>query len=92
MHYPVKTNKELGEGTLKDFNLGYMMMLPLADLKCICGKPLNHQPNHAICAACGLVLLVIGRLLAPSIATRSGRRQATVPTIKITTKNPRISP
>lgn len=52
----VKVNKELGEGTLKDFNLGYLMQLPLAGLKCICGKPLGHDPNHAICAACGMVL------------------------------------
>lgn len=51
----VKVNKELGDGMLRDFNLGYLMELQLAGLKCICGKPLGHDPNHAICAACGLV-------------------------------------
>jgi hypothetical protein len=47
----------LGEGTLREFNLGYLMELPLNGLKCICGKPLGHENDHAICAACGLVSL-----------------------------------
>jgi len=45
----------MGDGILQDFNLGYMMQLPLQNIKCICGKPLGHEPTHAICAACGLV-------------------------------------
>ena len=55
----VKVNPQLGEGALRDFNLGHLMELPLAGLKCICGKPLGHEADHSICAACGLVLLDI---------------------------------
>ena len=51
----VKTNQELGDGNLRQFNLGHMMELPLSNLKCTCGKLLGNDPNHAICAACGLV-------------------------------------
>ena len=53
----VNVNKELGEGTLRDFNLGHMMIVPINGLKCICGTPLGNDPDHAICAACGLVFI-----------------------------------
>ena len=43
---------------LRDYNLGYLMKLPLADIKCICGKSLGFEANHGICSACGLVLMV----------------------------------
>lgn len=55
----VQVNKEIGEGKLKDFNLGYLMKLPLSGLKCICGKPLGHSKDDAICAACGLVMIFL---------------------------------
>lgn len=89
--YSVKVNRELGEGTLRDFNLGYLMELPLNGLNCICGKPLGHEPEHAICAACGLVPLSARRPPARTSATTNGRSRATAPTTSTITKSPRIS-
>jgi len=66
------------------------MEVSLAGLKCICGKSLNHEPNHAICAACGLVKLEISRHLAQISAIRSGRSKGTVHTVKTITKNLKI--
>lgn len=33
------------------------MYLPLNGIKCTCGKPLGHEPDHAICSACGMVFI-----------------------------------
>lgn len=77
----VQVNKEIGEGKLKDFNLGHLMKLPLAGLKCICGKPLGHSKDDAICAACGLVILFLYRLPALPHAIKTGKIKAIAPII-----------
>jgi|LakMenE18May11ns_1017448.scaffolds.fasta_scaffold8741189_1 hypothetical protein len=79
--HKVKVNKVIGEGKLKDFNLGYLMRLPLTGLKCICGKPLGHTKDDAICAACGLVVISLKRHLALLRATKNGRIREIAPTI-----------
>ncbi len=84
----VKVNRQVGEGKLRDFNLGYLMELPLQGITCICGQPLGHQPEHSICAACGLVPLALGRRRARTSATGSGRGRATAPATSTTTTRP----
>lgn len=76
----MRVNQQLGEGKLREFNLGYLMELPLEGIKCICGKPLGHEVDHGICAACGLVLAMVVRRRARGIATSSGSGRATAPT------------
>lgn len=83
----VKVNQKLGEGALLDFNQGYLMMLPLQNLKCICGKRLGHENDHAICAACGLVTHLSLRPPAHPHATISGSFKETALIIKTTMKN-----
>jgi len=44
--------ENLGEGVLKNFNLGELIKVDLNKLRCICGKPLGR--SSAICAGCGM--------------------------------------
>ncbi|EAR87850.1 hypothetical protein TTHERM_00006140 (macronuclear) [Tetrahymena thermophila SB210] len=36
----------------KDYNCGHLAKLHLQNLKCPCGKPIEHEMNAGICAAC----------------------------------------
>lgn len=48
----VGTYKDLGDGVLRNLNLGEVVKLDFSRLKCICGKGIG--PGAAICAACGM--------------------------------------
>lgn len=45
-------NNQLGDGVLRNFNLGEVIKVDIDKVKCICGKPLGA--GAAICAACGM--------------------------------------
>lgn len=64
--------------------MGYLTKLNLHGVKCICGKPLIfHHPNHAICAACGLVTIYLLRRPARTSAIISGKKLEIALIIKI---------
>lgn len=56
----VGVNRDVGEGVEKDFNYGYLTKVDLNGVKCICGKEMQlHNVNHAMCAGCGLVIVLL---------------------------------
>ncbi len=60
------------------------MKIDLNGMKCICGTELNYKNNnHAICVACGLVFIVINRLLAQTNVIMNGKKKEIVHIIKI---------
>lgn len=75
---------------LRDFNYGYLMELPLNGLKCTCGKPLGHEPDHAICAACGMVNINKIRHHVRLNAINSGKIKGNVHITSTIIKNLRI--